>query len=283
MSDDTPRLASYPWYVEDWLNSETRLSMTLTERAIYRDLLDICWRDGSLSCNKSVIKMQLNYDGRGYGQALENVLKKFTIAGDRYHHHKVDGRRNLLIGYHLSLREAGRKGGIKSGETRSSASSSASSLAQAKSKPSPSPSPSPSPIEDSLCPVVTPDARARNGTHSPPAIIPAAVNDAMFQELTGAFLSLGVALSETDMRTCAMLWVSLDRTGKQAAHAYALLQTSGEWKRRTEQFVPRPWNYLRERQWERTATAPARKAPMSKQEQALKQAAAEFKGERGVS
>ena len=123
------------------------------------------------------------------------------------------------------------------------------------------------------------------GTHTQPSAvaIPTAANDSMFQETVGAFLKLGVAISETDLRSCAMLWVSLDDPGRRACHSYALIQSAGEWNAETEEFVPRPWNYLRERQWERKAVAKGRDRPMSKAESAHGVAAGAFRRERGVS
>ena len=125
-------------------------------------------------------------------------------------------------------------------------------------------------------------SRGANGTPTPPGlvVIPAAINDRMFHETIGAFMSLGVAVSETDMRKCGMLWVSLDEPAKRAAHSYAGIQAKGDWGRREETFVPRPWNYLRDRAWERKAVAKARDRPMSKQEAAFTTAAEEFLKER---
>jgi hypothetical protein len=120
-------------------------------------------------------------------------------------------------------------------------------------------------------------------TQTPPviAIIPAAVSDAAFHSTIGSFLSLGVAISETDMRRCAILWVSLDSVGKREASTYAGIQAEGEWRRREEKFVPRPWNYLSERQWERKSVAPARQRPMSKAEVAHTAGAAIFLKSKG--
>jgi hypothetical protein len=101
------------------------------------------------------------------------------------------------------------------------------------------------------------------------AIIPGAANDRMFGDTIDAFTRLGVAISETDLRRCAMLWVSLDETGRRDAVTYAGVSSRGEWARREEKFVPRPWNYLSEKQWERKATAPGREKPMSKAEAAF--------------
>lgn len=39
---------SYPWYIADWKNSETRIALTMAERGLYRELLDHCYTEGSI-------------------------------------------------------------------------------------------------------------------------------------------------------------------------------------------------------------------------------------------
>jgi hypothetical protein len=206
------------------------------------------------------------FSRKDFNRGFKVVRTLFTEVDGRLRHHKVDERRNSLVGFHKNRSEAGRKGGLKSGQVRSSASSSASSKREAKTKPSPSPSPSPSTSLES-----------QSDTNIQAVVVnPAAANDQRFRSMMGAFLSLGVAVSETDQRKCAMLWVSLDQPGKDAASVYAGMNANGEWARREEKFVPRPWNYLQERHWERTAVTNGRDKPMSKAESAFSEGARMF-------
>jgi len=101
-------------------------------------------------------------------------------------------------------------------------------------------------------PVAWLDSIAR--TADPPAAQEAmlAQNDGHFETVIGVFLSLGVALSENDMKKCAAEWVALDMGARIACLGNVRFQ-SAEWSQRAVKFVPRPWNYLRERQWERKA------------------------------
>lgn len=41
-------LSWYPWYWQDWRANRKVQRMTVTERGIYRELLDECWCEGSL-------------------------------------------------------------------------------------------------------------------------------------------------------------------------------------------------------------------------------------------
>lgn len=90
--------------------------------------------------------------------------------------------------------------------------------------------------------------------------------DPDFQGFIGIFVSLGVGLSETDLRRCAQLWVSLESREKQAAQAHAVGPGRREWARREERYVPRPWNYLTDKPWTRRAVVNGRDEPATKGE-----------------
>ncbi len=48
-------LAWYPWYWQDWRSNRKVQRMTVTERGIYRELLDECWCEGSLPPEPSAL------------------------------------------------------------------------------------------------------------------------------------------------------------------------------------------------------------------------------------
>ena len=92
--------------------------MTFAERGIYRDLLDFCWYYGSLPSDEKVLKRLLlgTWKGTqsGPSRVLKKVLNRFIISDDgRYHHPKVDEKRNSLVELSLSRGKAGQKGGLK--------------------------------------------------------------------------------------------------------------------------------------------------------------------------
>lgn len=108
-------------------------------------------------------------------------------------------------------------------------------------------------------------------------IVPdAAVVESEFQLLATIFLGLGAALSETDMRKCAMLWVSLDVASQLGALDYARMQRDSEWHKCELRYVPRLWNYLEERHWERRAVVDGRKRAMTKGEETNERVARRF-------
>lgn len=101
---------SYPWYVADWQRSETRFRLTLEGRAIYRELLDYCWQNGSLpSDERHLAKIadctvaQLRKNWAVFG-------KVFILKGDRYENERVISERERLINWRESRRLGGRRG-----------------------------------------------------------------------------------------------------------------------------------------------------------------------------
>jgi len=140
---------SYPWYVADWQRSETRFRLSLEGRAIYRELLDYCWQNGSLpSDEKHLAKIadctvaQLKKHWAVFG-------KVFILNGDRYENERVNEGRPRLQKWHDTRKRAGAIGGKKRADNQAHAQAYALAHAQAEEsqacaqavlKPSPSPS-----------------------------------------------------------------------------------------------------------------------------------------------
>jgi hypothetical protein len=80
-----------------------------------------------------------------------------------------------------------------------------------------------------------------------------------FTALVGIFMSLGVKLSKADVARCRKLWEPLSSEEKTTAYAYALARSLDDWKDRELRYIPRPWNYLERKDWERRG--PERKEP----------------------
>lgn len=80
---------SYPWYFDDWLSSETRLDMTLAERGAYRDLLDFCYRDGSIPSDPAVLAKMLGCSGEKFDEVWLKVRPQFRERGSRLWNQKA--------------------------------------------------------------------------------------------------------------------------------------------------------------------------------------------------
>lgn len=132
------RLHSYPWYTADWRDpGETRLTMTLAERGLYRELLDSCYQDGSLPPDERTLMLMAACTPAEWRRCWPRVSREFQVGEDgRLHHRKVDAILPELRALAEQRRSKARAGGVASWEQRrrlapSSAPSSAPSEPQA--------------------------------------------------------------------------------------------------------------------------------------------------------
>lgn len=72
----------HKWYPSRWLSSETRLRMTPTERAIYRDLLDVCYQEGSIPSDERTLAGLAAVSITELRRAWPEVSKKFIPTDD---------------------------------------------------------------------------------------------------------------------------------------------------------------------------------------------------------
>lgn len=142
-------IQSYPWYIADWRESETRLMLSLAERGLYRELLDYCYLEGSFPADESKIKLISSADGHEFARAWKSVRSLFELVsmpdGDRFVHSKVNEVRVKLFAYHEQKKHAG----VKSGQTRRERSLNVRSfLVQQNGRTGVEPTPTPTPAPD---------------------------------------------------------------------------------------------------------------------------------------
>lgn len=104
---------SYPWYFDDWFSSETRLMMTAEERGIYRDLLDRCYRDGSLPTDHLALMRLAAVTEKEFKRSWRKVSTKFVIVDGRLHHERVDAELVRLSNFREERSQAGSNGAKK--------------------------------------------------------------------------------------------------------------------------------------------------------------------------
>jgi uncharacterized protein YdaU (DUF1376 family) len=168
-------IQSYPWYIADWRESETRLSLTLSQRGLYRELLDYCYMEGSLPEDRKILlsiagataeaeiehcqstgmelsEHSLRTARARLGHDLSTVLALFEHrpSTGRYHHQKVDEVIPKLLSYHEQKKHAGAKSGQA---RRERALNVRSDKLGTEREPSPSPAPTPSPEPSPSMPI----------------------------------------------------------------------------------------------------------------------------------
>ena len=88
---------SYPWYITDWRESPAVLGMTAEQRDIYRNLLDICWRDGSLPTEENVLRKMSLAEPAEWRRSWKIVKLQFIERDGKLFNRKVDEKRPAVL------------------------------------------------------------------------------------------------------------------------------------------------------------------------------------------
>lgn len=276
---------SYPWYINDWLGSATRAAMSAEERGIYRDLLDSCWRDGSLPCDESVLQRIAAVTDKEWRRSWPAVKGKFEERDGRLWNPKVDAKRPSVIQSKEDRRAGGRIRSVgaqrvngkfaparqpadfpaASQQCHQQDSSRMSSLAgesaPAENQPTPSPSPYtlPSVGKNTLpnSPGISPATRTTAPGGSVSCLALAIAGDTeperLAREWIGTFVAAGAALSEADVmralrgvgETTGFLSHGLEDQRAIVAYTQAKAPTV------TAQYLGLPVNLLAKGEWRR--------------------------------
>jgi uncharacterized protein YdaU (DUF1376 family) len=101
---------SYPWFIDNWLSSRTRMRLSPLARCVYRELIDQCWKHGSLPKDEKILaKMSLVSD-KEFRAAWREIEELFVQKNGELHHETVDEKRPQLVEYKERQAEFGRKG-----------------------------------------------------------------------------------------------------------------------------------------------------------------------------
>ena len=88
---------SYPWYITDWRESEAVLTMTIEQRGLYRELLDMCWREGSLPTEERTLRKLAMAEQAEFDKCWPVVKTQFTERDGRLWNAKVDEKRPEVL------------------------------------------------------------------------------------------------------------------------------------------------------------------------------------------
>jgi len=101
-----------PLYVDDWLTSPTRLTMTATARAIYLDLLMYQWKDGYVPNDPEKLARMTNFSVAELSAAWPMVFPHFNLKNGRYRNRKLAVMRKQKLREKTKSIEDGRRGGM---------------------------------------------------------------------------------------------------------------------------------------------------------------------------
>jgi uncharacterized protein YdaU (DUF1376 family) len=80
MSNSSKDLFYYPWYVDRWRQSRSRVMLTLQERGLYRELLDEFYLHGPIPNREDVLCRIAGCDKKELRKCLKNVIVLFKDA-----------------------------------------------------------------------------------------------------------------------------------------------------------------------------------------------------------
>jgi uncharacterized protein YdaU (DUF1376 family) len=101
---------SYPWFIDNWLGSRTRMTLSPLARCVYRELLDQCWKHGSLPKDHEILAKMALVSSREFRAAWKEISPLFQEKNGEFHHELVDEKRPQLVEYKRNRSESGRKG-----------------------------------------------------------------------------------------------------------------------------------------------------------------------------
>jgi hypothetical protein len=273
----------YEWSVSRWRGSLTFKQLDITGKAIYRELLDQCYDQGSIP-KDPVLQALVAGCSLEQVEAVWPIIKRHFVAhrsdGEKLTHPQADlARRNTLNyikkqrsnrGGKLRGLKVNRSNNIQDGgrdigepiETNIPISNRSEANRSEANTPSPSDAWDANFAEDV----------SRKGMEI-------VREDLLFQEFVGMFLAAGVAVSETDMLRAAREWVNYpaDEHARIVADVRQKL-ADGFWSE--ARYTPNPKNYMADRPWTRKSMPRAIPIvkPKSKAQEAQDEAARRFMG-----
>lgn len=112
-------LSSYTWYITQWKQSRARLEMNPAERALYRELIDYCFAEGSLPADESQLAQIAAFNEKDFRKSWPKVKSWFAnTEGGRLVQRRVAEIRPRLAEWHDQKRTAGKLGGRRSATVR---------------------------------------------------------------------------------------------------------------------------------------------------------------------
>ncbi len=79
-------------------------------RCVYRELLDQCWKHGSLPKDHEILAKMALVSSREFRSAWKEISPLFEEKNGEFHHELVDEKRPQLVEYKRNRSESGRKG-----------------------------------------------------------------------------------------------------------------------------------------------------------------------------
>lgn len=104
---------SYPVYIADWRDSETRMRLNLEQRGLLWELIFFAAKEGSLPTDEKTLVKIVGCTEKEFQRAWPSIKTCFYEDGGRLHHKRVDKTLLDMTEYRGSRSKAGKSGAEK--------------------------------------------------------------------------------------------------------------------------------------------------------------------------
>lgn len=239
----------YSWFISDWTQSEKVASMTLEERGLYRELLDLCYAQGSITTDEATLQKLARCGPKEFKRAWPKVKQCFTLHDDgRLHNARADAQLRSMRQDREKKKRAGRLGNdARWGKSQPEDSG----IADAS-----------QPHPDGIASHSHSHSPSRSHSHSHSQ---GGACDDLFTEVFNAYPEHRRDVSYLTQTAWAAIMGPIHPDDRPGLHAKILdgldrAKASDDWTRDGGRFVPKLQRFLEERQWTRSWPGPAKSA-----------------------
>jgi len=240
MAGPMKKLPYFKMYPADCDSDEHFRLMSFEQRGLYWTLLNHAWQNDGLPLSVDDIRDLCRLSQGDFDRMWERVSKCFEIVDGRFRNRRQEKERAEVRSKSEQSADAARKMHARKPSAHASAES-------------PQDSRGADAVPRAYESVSEPDSEDFSKSENQEAPkTEVAVVDRQLEELLFMFAALGRGMTVGDRIRCENEWKALELPDRIAAarHARASLP---EWQTRPTDKIAQPWNYLRERHWERAA------------------------------
>ena len=237
-------LFSFPFYVADYRDSETRLAMSLMERGLYLELLIFHYKEGSLPSDLATLVKVAGCTQEEFDGCWARVQRNFTTSAE-LPGRLVNAKVLEVLAKIEPIREARRQAGVRSAASRRRKFGTASPTERVRNV-----EPEGEQSQQELYPPLNSSPRP-----AAPAPVVRWKSDEAFVRFVGAYNATGAALIDEDFsKAFEFCWKTLDWEQK-SLRMKAVESHTAEYQAEPR-FVPKPLAFL-EQEWKRPVRPPA--------------------------
>lgn len=275
--DRIPEVHFYEWSVPRWALSKTRMKLDATGIGVFRELLDLCYAQGSCPRDPDLLAAHSKCTRAEFDRVWPVIKKHFHVSKHDSESLENDVatvfRRNYFK--FVAKQRKNRKGSVPPKDSvinalPNSGAGSGATTATTVDEPHNTTQydttqydtireekiqEEPESPADQKSKTTSPPAAAEVATANPPSRQSSWLKDSGFCQLIDGFQAAGAPITDEDRAEAAWEWGKLDNEQRISAIDSVLRRTQvGAWD--DPAFIPRPKNYLKKHEWNRPIVTP---------------------------